>query len=252
MADQAPRGIGDHHTVGGCSRLQPRGQVQRIADCQLLARGADADRISDDHETGRDADADLQLVLVSGDRLDRRNEREAGSDGALRIGFVGPGPAKIDEGAIAQVAGDVPVELRHGIGDRAVIAFDDVMHLLRIDARGKRRRADKIAEHHRQLPAFSCRCCRGSLWFRILVAAQRSNRRQQLATVPYQADAKVVEVLGCKLAQNRSVNRVVAKRLFILLQAETVEPCRNVHALLPAAVTPLRLSVPRNVGVREY
>jgi len=32
---------------------------------------------------------------------------------------------------------------------------------------------------------------------------ERSNRRQQFATVPYQADAKVVEVLGGQFTQNR-------------------------------------------------
>ena len=55
--------------------------------------------------------------------------------------------------------------------------------------------------------------------------------------MPDEVHAEVLEVVGGQLRQYCRVNRVVAKRLLVLLQPETVEPCRNVHALLPAAVT---------------
>src|SRR5690348_1959805 len=53
----------------------------------------------------------------------------------------------------------------------------------------------------------------------------------------YKADTDVPEVLGGKLGQYSGVDRVIAKRLFVLLQPEAVEPRRDVHARLPDAVT---------------
>src|SRR5882757_7272678 len=50
-----------------------------------------------------------------------------------------------------------------------------------------------------------------------------------------QGDADVPEIFGGQFRQHCSINRVIAKRLFILLQPETAKPCRNVHVLLPAS-----------------
>ena len=54
--------------------------------------------------------------------------------------------------------------------------------------------------------------------------------------MPDEVDTKVPKVLGSQLRQYDGVDRVVAKRLLILLQSETVEPHRNVHARLPDAI----------------
>src|SRR5215831_4230371 len=52
---------------------------------------------------------------------------------------------------------------------------------------------------------------------------------------------EVLEVFGGQFRQYRGVNRVVAERLLVLLHPEPVEPCRNVHARLPAGSAPPRL-----------
>jgi hypothetical protein len=39
-----------------------------------------------------------------------------------------------------------------------VIGGDDLPQILRVEAGGERRRADEIAEHHRDLPAFGRGC----------------------------------------------------------------------------------------------
>jgi hypothetical protein len=49
--------------------------------------------------------------------------------------------------------------------------------------------------------------------------------------MPDEAHAEILEVVGSQLRQYRGV----AKRLFVLLQSEAMEPCRNVHARLPDA-----------------
>src|SRR6516164_4422608 len=58
--------------------------------------------------------------------------------------------------------------------------------------------------------------------------------------MPNKAHAELLQVVGGQLGQYRGIDGVVAERLLVLLQPETVEPGPNVHALLPAAVTVAR------------
>ena len=46
------------------------------------------------------------------------------------------------------------VEAPDDIGGGAMIRGDDLPQIFRVESRRERRRADEIAEHHRQLPAF--------------------------------------------------------------------------------------------------
>jgi len=52
-----------------------------------------------------------------------------------------------------------------------------------------------------------------------------------------QVYAEVFEIVGGQIGQSRGVDRVVAKRLFVLLQSEAAEPGCDVHARLHAAIT---------------
>ena len=62
--------------------------------------------------------------------------------------------AEIGEHAVAHILGDKPVEASDDIGDDAMICGGDLAQIFRIESRRERCRADEIAEHHRQLPAF--------------------------------------------------------------------------------------------------
>jgi hypothetical protein len=64
--------------------------------------------------------------------------------------------------------------------------------------------------------------------------------------MPDKADAEVLQVVDGQLGQYRSVDRVVAKRLFVLLQSETTEPDPDVHARLLDAVTTTLLYLSAN------
>src|SRR5215831_11588780 len=66
-----------------------------------------------------------------------------------------------------------------------------------------------------------------------------------------EVDTNVPKVLGSQLGQNCGVDRIVTKRLFVLLQPETVEPRRNVHARLPDAVVAAWVHLTANLAVRE-
>ena len=70
-----------------------------------------------------------------------------------------------------------------------------------------------------------------------IAAAQRGNRSEQPAPVSDQVHTQVLEVVGSQFWQYGGVNRVVAKRLFVLLHVEALEPVGDVHTRLPAAIT---------------
>ena len=54
--------------------------------------------------------------------------------------------------------------------------------------------------------------------------------------MPDQADPEILEIVGSQVRQYAFVDRVVAKRRFVLLQAEAVEPGCDIHTRLPAVV----------------
>ena len=96
----------------------------------------------------------LQLGLA-GDlsALHRLDERKAGAHRPLGIVLVRLRVAEIDQHAVAHVLGDKAVEAADRLGDAAVIGADHLAQVLGIEPRRERRRADEVAEHHRQLPA---------------------------------------------------------------------------------------------------
>ena len=54
--------------------------------------------------------------------------------------------------------------------------------------------------------------------------------------MPDEIYADILEVVGGQLRQYRAIDRIVAKRRLVLLHPKTVEPLRDVHARLPAAL----------------
>jgi hypothetical protein len=70
---------------------------------------------------------------------------------------------EIDQYAVAHVAGDEAIEPSDNLHDGAVISGDDLSQILGIEPRRQRHRADKIAEHHRELPSLGSLHSRGPL-----------------------------------------------------------------------------------------
>ena len=62
--------------------------------------------------------------------------------------------AEIDQHPIAHIFGDKPVEAADRLGNGAVIVPDQLPQILRVMTGRECRRADQVAEHHRQLAAF--------------------------------------------------------------------------------------------------
>ena len=113
-AGQAPGRIRNHNGIGGCKRLQSRGEVRRLSDGDALMRRTFADQLADHYRTGRDADPKLwearRGAPYGASRLDQREPRE---NGPYRCVFVGLWIAKIDQSTVAHILGDRTTEPSH-------------------------------------------------------------------------------------------------------------------------------------------
>jgi hypothetical protein len=156
--------------------------------------------------------------------------------------------AEINQDTVAHVPGDEPIEPVDDFGDGAVIGPDDLAQIFGIEPGGECGRTDQIAEHDRQLTAFGSLGGHYRLGYWTGIAAQRGDCGKQFASMPDEADAEVSEVVGRQLRQHRGIDRVVAKRLFVLLHAEAVEPGCDVHARLPDAFTAASVHLTANRG----
>ena len=106
-------------------------------------------------------------------RPHRRRGRETGPDGPLGGILVRPRPAKEGEHAVAHELGDVPAEAGDLGGDRVLVGREDLAHLLGVEPRRERRRADQVGEHHGQLPALGLVTRAGQRLLRLDPAAER-------------------------------------------------------------------------------
>jgi hypothetical protein len=129
-------------------------EVRRLADDAALLCRALADEIADHGEPGGDAEPHAQILsrCQSADCLDHR---QAGAHRPLGIVLMRSRIAEIDQHPVAHIFSDKAVEAADRIGDGVMVVPDEVPQILRVKTRRERRRADQVAEHHRQLPPFS-------------------------------------------------------------------------------------------------
>ena len=76
---------------------------------------------------------------------------------SLGIIFMGVRIAKVCEYAIAQIFGDVAIELCNDFATRMLVGENEVAQFLGIELLGQWRRPDQIAKHHGQLPSLPLR-----------------------------------------------------------------------------------------------
>ena len=136
--------------------------------------------------------------------------------------------AEIDQHAVAHVFGDKAIEPGDDLGDGAVIRADDLAQILGIEPRGERRRADQIAEHHRQLPPLSALGARRD-GRRLGRGAQGGDRLDQSAPVPHRRDADFLQVVRGQARQHLPIDLIVAERRLVALQPQTFQPRRYFH-----------------------
>ena len=118
-----------------------------------------------------------------------------------------------------------------------MIGADDLPHVLGIEPRRQRGRADEIAEHHRELAALGGvqRARRGRRRSRngdcrraLLHGFEIGNRAQQLAAMAEQ-EAQLLQILIRQIGEDAEIDPVLAKRLRVLLQTDPAEPTVDVQ-----------------------
>ena len=160
IADEPACAFGNDDHARRRDRLQPRGQVRRLADDAALLRFPRSDQVADHDQPGRDSNPNLQRRALRCDELRHRvDQREPGLHGALSVMLVCLGVAEIDQHTVAHILGNEPAILLDQCCAAAVIGADDGPQVLGIEPCRKRGRAYEIAEHHSQLTAF-CRVVR--------------------------------------------------------------------------------------------
>ena len=114
-----------------------------------------------------------------------------------------------------------------------MVGADHSAQIPRVEPSRQRRRADQVAEYHRELSSFGigrrrgdgdqrhrCRGRRGG--------AERNDGIQQLAPIADRRNADLPKILGGQLSQHLGTDFVVAEGGHIALKAQTLEPRLNV------------------------
>ena len=141
---------------------------------------------------GRDADAGGERLAVGCAAVaPPPRHREPGTDRPLGLVLVRRGPAEIGQHAVAHELGDVAVEAGDLAGHSVLVGVEDLAHLLGVEPRAERGRADEVDEHHGELPPLGLQSRRrGGLgireageegWQR---SGQRGDGSQQALAVP--------------------------------------------------------------------
>jgi hypothetical protein len=242
VAHQPARAVGDHDGVGLGDTLQPRRQVQGLADGVAFAHLGESQEIAHDDEAAGDADPRLHREAgVHLDGANSRNQLQAGADGLLGVVLARFGVAEVDQRAVAGVPGDEAAERLHGLGHAMVIRGHHLAHVLGIEPRGQRGRPDQVAEQRRELAAFrdvgALRRSRHLLRNR-RGRFQRGDRLEQLLAVA-EHDAEFLEVGLGQLAQHLGIDGVVPKCLLEERQIKTAKPLCDIQCFLRRPLRPL-------------
>ena len=200
LADLPAGRFGDHQRVRRGQGLQPSGKVRRLADDPALLRCALADQIADHGQPGGDAEPHTQ-VFARRQPADRFDHRESGVHRPLGIVLMRLRISEIDQHAVAHIFGDKAVKAADRLGDSAVVVPDQLAQILGVMTGRERGRADKVAEHHRQLSAFGidlCRCTRRARRHHggRNCHAEAGNRVEQLAPVADRGHPDADQVFG--------------------------------------------------------
>ena len=151
--DLPARCLANDQCVRAGQRLQPGGKVGGLTDDPALLRRAFADQVADHGEPRGDAEPHAQ-ILAPRQLANRRDYRQAGPHRPLGIVLMRLRVAEIDQHPVAHVLGDKPIEASDRIGYGSMIIADQLAQILRVMTRRERGRADEIAEHDGELPAF--------------------------------------------------------------------------------------------------
>ena len=151
-AAHEPLGVAaDHHSVRRRDRLETRGEVHRLAHGENLLMLFSAG-LAEHDGAGVDADAERQPhVPVALELVERIDERQTCSHGALGRVLVRARVAEVGEHSIAQELGHMTAVAHDQLARALVIGPHDLEVVLGVETGRELRRADEVAEERRQL-----------------------------------------------------------------------------------------------------
>ena len=82
------------------------------------------------------------------------DDPQPGPHGPLGIIFVGQGVAEVDEQAIAEILGDMPLKAGDHLGTGVLIGPHHLAQLFRVELRREHGRVDQVTKQHGELAAF--------------------------------------------------------------------------------------------------
>jgi hypothetical protein len=165
----------DDHSIGGRQTLEARCHVRRLAQGKLLASAA-CSHLTHHHRTSMNPNADSQsnalLLLQAGGKCPHGlDHRQSCPHGALRVVFVRQRIAKVDQQAIPQVLGNVPIEAPDDRDTGGLVGPHRGTVVLWVELPGQRCGGHQVAEQDGELAAFRLRgrwgTCRQVVWERL-------------------------------------------------------------------------------------
>ena len=154
--------------LGAAMPLQAGGQVGGLAERQLFLPGA-APHLTHHHQPGMDPQAHGQvhppLLRQAGIELPQGlHHPQPGPHRPLGVIFVRQGVAEVDEQAIAEILGDMPLKAGDHLGAGLLIGPHHLAQVFRVELAGERGRVHQVTEQHGELAAFGLRGTRVSWW----------------------------------------------------------------------------------------
>jgi hypothetical protein len=179
------------------------------------------DEIADDDLAGSNPDPYRRMTAWK--KLEARclcDNIQRGPCRTLRVIVVSGRVAEVGEQAVAHEFGQEAIVTGHDVGADIVKRADQFPVVFNIEFGRQRRRAHQIAEHDRQLSAFSLIPGRRT-WFRgvrsdaRILPGQFGDSRHQDASMTQQ-HAKILQILLGQVAQSSAVHAVLDERLGVL------------------------------------
>ena len=237
---------GDEHRPRLGRRLHPRRDIGRLAEHF-------AGRV--DHDgAGLEPDAGGKLGRarsgVPGVELgERALDGERGAHRAFGVVLLRLRVAEQRHQPVAELLQHMAAKPRHRRRGFVEIGADQIAPVLRVEPRRETRRADQIAEHHRDRSALgvgargwrrrgrrSGRGLRGRR--RRSVPGETGDRPHQPLAVP-QRHPDLLEVGLAQVGQDVGVDLVLPEQRFVLSEADRVQPLADVHVGAASAETPI-------------
>ncbi len=167
---QLGRDSADHHSIGGSQPFEPRRNVGRFPQGEVLVSPTTA-HFTHNHWPGMQAQPhgegnailSLQSAIQGARGLDNPQAR---MHGALGIIFMGARVAKVDEQTIAEILRDVPLKALDDLGGGLLIGAHYMTQVFGVELLAQPGGVDQIAEQHRQLPSFGFRSATSERWER--------------------------------------------------------------------------------------